>query len=479
MKTLLRIILILGLVFVVACSQGDTKDEKKVEEETKIENVKPYESKFWKAEVPEEWVKDEELSKAQDKSEYTVFKDKAGEEIAKIEFRFSDNPKDIRSEVLKQGYLLEDFKEKKIEGGIEVAGEYGIQYPKAASIEAMMIRLRKETAKADVKMEFLGKELSDEAKNLLKTFEFVVEDESHKDPPYPFEGKAHELTPGNGLIGDIKLSGEFLKLAEPFMTYDIFEVDGVPSGEYFYLLNKKKIKIYNQSQGMKLEKEIDLEGEYDHIDATADGRVWVSSIFGGKAFIIEDLEKTIDLSFAEYLRMNPDGEWGIAYTTITEKATEVTIDEKGIVTRKEIKYVDGSGEILQENINDLYILDNKIGIAGTPKDEKNPIVAVYDREGKLLLRLEGSEKVTLGAIKGLVETEKGYIASDANMRKFVAWQKDGTLIGEIDDQYILGTHYPWMARFFKAEEGNYYVIATEQREDKSSLEVLVFKVNIE
>ena len=77
---------------------------------------------------------------------------------------------------------------------------------------------------------------------------------------------------------------------------------------------------------------------------------------------------------------------------------------------------------------------------------------------------------------GIAETANGYIAADGNMREFYFWSKDGTLLAEVDCYDMFGTRYPWIEDMKVAEDGSVMVLMTQDRDDDSASELMVFRL---
>ena len=82
----------------------------------------------------------------------------------------------------------------------------------------------------------------------------------------------------------------------------------------------------------------------------------------------------------------------------------------------------------------------------------------------------------LGSVTYVAETANGFLALDGNMREIVLWTKDGTYIGTADDGDLFGTNYPWFAHGTQLSDGSILVLMTEERPDRSAMEVLVYQL---
>lgn len=477
MKKILSILCVMALVILASCGGGETKKEPAQENKQVSENL--YEGKYWSGEVPEGWIKDEEFSQEHEGSETTIFEDGSGNDIAKIEVSITEDPSSVRKLVLEEGYTLEDYRDKKIEKSREIGEHYGIQYQGTLQQEKTGFVFRNEGAKATANIVFNTADLEGDGGKLLDSFQLKAEDEGHKDPPYPSDGMAYEAAVGEGTIGTTKLKGEFLKLPEPFTTYEVFDIAGTKRNNYIYLLCKDKVRIYNEAEGMKFEKEIDLENRYEKIDSISDGRVVITNFASREGKILEGIEKTIDLQNTNMLELNEDGSWGLEYSSGIDTVNTAIMDENGVITRTPLALQSAAEKEAPEYINELFLLEDKFAAEVKMKDQNDRILVIYDKEGKEIQRLEGTEEDPIGAITGCVETDQAYIAADANLREFKGWSKEGTYIGKVDMEEIIGTDYPWIGSFYKAADGNCYLTATDTRSDQSSGEVLFFKINIE
>ena len=111
---------------------------------------------------------------------------------------------------------------------------------------------------------------------------------------------------------------------------------------------------------------------------------------------------------------------------------------------------------------ELYILNDRIAIAGSAADESGYIVGIYHPDGTLdkILRNENDEN--LGSISGMVEGENTYLGCDANLRDFYLWDKEGNFLGTAEDGDLLGPNCPWMSTL-RDKRKSVYCMHTKQR----------------
>ncbi|MBQ4054510.1 MAG: hypothetical protein IJD17_02270, partial [Clostridia bacterium] len=109
-------------------------------------------------------------------------------------------------------------------------------------------------------------------------------------------------------------------------------------------------------------------------------------------------------------------------------------------------------------------------------DDSGHKVFIYDENGALQKTLCDSEGEGLGSITYFARTANGYIGFDGNMRSVLLWDNDGSFIAEPEDDGLFGTSYPWFASSTMLSDGSILTVMTEEREDRSATEVLVFNV---
>ena len=62
------------------------------------------------------------------------------------------------------------------------------------------------------------------------------------------------------------------------------------------------------------------------------------------------------------------------------------------------------------------------------------------------------------------------------MRDVLLWDNNGAFIAEISDGELFDTYYPWFCSSTVLSDGSILTLMTEEREDESATEVIVFQV---
>ena len=95
------------------------------------------------------------------------------------------------------------------------------------------------------------------------------------------------------------------------------------------------------------------------------------------------------------------------------------------------------------------------------------------------MQLTGDPTATigLGSITYVTKTANGFIALDGNMRDIVLWTADGTWLGAVDADDLLGTDYPWLASGDVMADGSILCVLSQDRADGSAMEAVAFKLS--
>lgn len=489
-----KIILLLCfcMILLTACGGGDKPAENTkpadntpaAAEETKeevaeepAENANLTEFHFFKAEIPEGWVVNEEEKSESDYTSEIAFDNADGERMANVRVYLEEDPGDFRVKALRNGFTFDDLRNKAISTGWEIGDAYGFEgFDSFFGSDSVTINARDEKRNSDILLNFPGTELSEDAKKFTESFTLTTEDVGHVDFPYPDEGVKFEPVTAAQTIGAYNISADYLPFDKPFWTYDVFDVMGVQAGEYFYVLNRNNLHIYTMGETLTKVKVVDLGDEYDVLQVGTNGKVFVTDFMQPmKIFVGQDEVAEVDVE--DKTAISADGTWGVTFFSGMDDLEMVTIAEDNTVTKAPLTFVGANGEPKQKMLREVFIVGDKIAVAGDTVDGIGHVVTLYDKTGKELLTLLDDEGGSLGSITGLIEGANGYLASDGNMRDFYAWDKAGSFLGDVDSEDLFGANYPWFGSFTKGVDGNYYVTMTQERDDESANDVMVFRVN--
>lgn len=292
------------------------------------------------------------------------------------------------------------------------------------------------------------------------------------EPPWPWDGEPFSSENLSAAVGAYTVSAEFLPMSEPLATFETFNHDVEVIGDKVYLLSDYLLYEYAlEDSGLTLLREIPLDDEYDFLES-ANGAMVLSSFMNP---VIGHDGDSILYSYdgPDKFAVAPDGTWGISWFYDGDACEKYTFQDGGLVGQSfpfpEMK-----------SVSHLCIDDSYIYVSGTPADDGDHQICVYDHSGNLQLELCGdpTSSFGLGSVTFTAKTANGFLAMDGNMREVVLWAADGTWLGAVEDGDLFGTYYPWFATGDVMDDGSILVVMTEDRADGSAMEAIAFKLSI-
>ena len=236
-----------------------------------------------------------------------------------------------------------------------------------------------------------------------------------------------------------------------------------------YLLVAGALKQYAfDGSALTFEQDIELPNEYESIMAAEDGSLWMGS-FGSPLISWKDGAVTASYSDTDNVTMHPSGSWGISWFASSD-CEKLTFSD-GVMSKSPISFPEVG------TLSTLLIGTDEIYVCGYAADDSGHKVFVYDTDGNLKMTLADADGGSLGSITYVAKSENGYLGMDGNMRTVVLWTSDGTYIGEAEDSDLFGTYYPWFCDSTKLDDGSILTVMTEDREDKSAMELVAFKLS--
>lgn len=287
----------------------------------------------------------------------------------------------------------------------------------------------------------------------------------------PFEGKS-----GSEMTGTVKIESKWISFEKPLIVESTFDSNVTKVKDKYYIISDGKLKEYQQ-KGDKVSyiKDIDLPKGYKTITSDDNGIVYVSS-FARALIGFKDGEQIFKFDDCDdNLAVHSSGKWGMLYNGLGE-IKKVTFND-GNVELKDIENIEGL-----EELSDVFIGKENIFITGSLKkgEDKFQVVGVYDFDLKLKHMLgslkDGFDADKIGSLSGMTDTKNGFLAFDSNFRKIIFWKKDGNVIGSIKASDLFGTNYPWITNLDVLEDESILIGMTQDREDKSAKEYLLYTI---
>ena len=326
---------------------------------------------------------------------------------------------------------------------------------------------RVEEANASVFIQIEGQVQDERVAALLEGLSFDLPDIGNEDGPWYWEGEPFQGQDRNAVVGSYTLESAWVPIQGSLMTYETFEHQVAVIGDQVFILSDGILQEFQLTQdGLGFIQDFTWEEEdgFTAVSAGADGSLWLSD-FMAPLTQWKGGSELASYEGTDYVVMAPSGQWGISW--FSPECDKVDFSSGTMTT---------SSLTLQgmESVSSVSIGQNYIIASGFAEGEDAHKVFVFDTNGAPVMTLTGPDD--LGSVTYVAETANGFLALDGNMREIVLWAKDGTYIGTVGDGDLFGTDYPWFAHGTQLEDGSILVIMTEERPDRSAMEVIAFRL---
>lgn len=379
-----------------------------------------------------------------------------------------DDPYDFREDLVYYGFDQYEYEENKAYDTVKVGGVDLLRYDNGEDTLVYFNRI--EGAGASVYVEIDAPDIEDERiEKLIKGITFSIKDVGNEDGPWEWEGEKFTTEDHSATAGSFAITSKFVPFEAPLTTFDTFDHNIAAIGDKVYLLSEGKLlECHYDGSVLAFVKQLLLpEDDYEYISATNDGSLWVSGSMND-VIRIKDAVATHTYEDIDNLVMHPSGEWGIDYFVSNECEIVTFSGDTCSATPVVFKEAD--------TISHISIDENSIYICASAADDSGHKVFVYNKEGVLQKTLCDAEGEGLGSVTFITQTANGYMGFDGNMRDVIFWDNDGAFIAEISDTDLFGTDYPWFCASTLMSDGSILTVMTEEREDRSATEIIVFNV---
>ena len=470
MKKLFAVIIALAMLLSFAACGKDTPQKPKTpsgDSDTGIE------ASLFSVDFGGDWINDYDEFEDEDEFCTAVLKvlDPEDEDYYLIEAVIEvaiDEPYDFREDLVYYDFNQYEYKENNAYETVNIGGVDLLRYDDGE--ETLIYFNRVEGASATVYIKFDAVDISDSRiDELLEGITFNLEDIGNVDGPWEWEGEEFYADDASVNAGAFTVETQFVPFESPITTFDTFEHSVAAIGDRIYVLTEGELNVchYNGTELVFVEK-IDLpEDDYDRIESTSDGRLWVS---GGMNDILCIKDGNIVATYEDIdnLAIHPSGTWGVDFFTSNEcniinfsgntfAATPVVFKEAKTVMH-------------------ICVDENNIYVCASAADDSGHKVFIYNKSGVLQKTLCDADGEGLGSVTFITQTANGYIAFDGNMRDVLLWDNNGAFIEEISDRDLFSTGYPWFCDSAVLDDGSVITIMTDEREDKSATELVAFIV---
>lgn len=471
MKKIFAVILACLMVFsLAACSDKNSDKPNDTKQPSGNADIT---TSFFEIRLSDGWKNIEEDLKNEEEYSKAVLQvlDPEDEEYYLIEATISveiGEPYDFREDLVYYGFNQYEYEVNKAYETVKIGGVDLLKYDDGE--ETLVYFNRIESANATVYVKFDATDVKDaHIQALLDGITFNIKDIGNEDGPWEWEGTPFSATDKSVTAGSLNIQSKWIKPDEHISTYETFDHSVAAVGNNIYLLVDGELRKCVLVDGtLAFDKVIELpEDDYESVEATSDGTLWLSGSMNDIICIKNDKIATT-YEDIDNLAMHPSGNWGINYFTSSE-CSKVTFNGDSYTSvPMNFKEV--------ETIMHLNVDQNNIYVCGSAADDSGHKVFVYSTDGKLQKTLCDAEGEGLGSITFMAKSTNGYIGFDGNMRDVLLWDNSGKFVAEISDGDLFSTNYPWFCNSALLSDGSIITIMTEEREDKSATELVVFTV---
>ena len=442
---------------------------------------------LWRAEMPDAFVRKEDTGR--DEEDYTSLtfeyrKDASSEKsdaTLNVLVSLEERPRSFRRSVGKTIAELKNYA-----NGVDTVKIGGINFIENKTTSwgepVTTYRGRDESSTADISIAITGEIDENVLNTVLTSFELTAPDIGHKDPPWPWDGVRFEPVIKPIMSGSFTITPEYIASEEPIVLSTIMASQIAAVGDSVYAVTNSEMgewQFTDDKTGLTLIQSKILDEEYEYISCDNAGNLYMSPGLN-KIIVMNGFEKVFQSSLKHDLSVHPSGTWGISFW-VNSDPMKVTIGdgvmgEESWVLKNLNKDEEREGAfrmISQITVNDKHII-----VAGKHVKSDSEAIVVYDLSGKELFMLANTdgEKIGLGSITGVVETENGFLATDGNMREINLWNKSGEFIGDIRVKDLFGASYCWLEDMQQLADGSIMVAISQTREDSSADELLFFRL---
>lgn len=471
MKKLLAFLLALAMLFSFAACGDDTPDKPDNTKQPSANSDATIEASLFTVDFGGDWINIEEDFEDEEEYSKAVLQilDPEDDEYYLIEAEIKaeiDEPYDFREDLVYYGFNQYEYKENNAYETVKVGGVDLLKYDDGD--DTLVYFNRVESANASVYVEFDTTDINDSRiQALLDSITFNLEDIGNEDGPWEWEGEKFSADAASVNAGSFTVTSTFVPFEAPVTTFETFDHSVAAIGDRVYVLVDGELsECHYDGTCLAFVQPIDLpEEDYDRIEATSDGRLWIS---GGMNDVLCIKDGNIIATYEDIdnFAIHPSGTWGVDF---------FTSNECNIVTFSGNTYT-ATPVVFKEadTIMHICVDENNIYVCASAADNSGHKVFIYNKAGVLQKTLCDAEGEGLGSVTFVTQTANGYIGFDGNMRDVLFWDNNGTFIEEISDRDLFSTNYPWFCDSAVLDDGSIITIMTDEREDKSATELVAF-----
>ncbi|HPF88388.1 MAG TPA: hypothetical protein PK537_10100 [Candidatus Limiplasma sp.] len=385
-------------------------------------------------------------------------------ELATLTEYAQESGKDALDELVIDGITFQGI----VYGDYWIYGEYTARVPEASITLTLTISEPEDIA--DVLPDILAS----------IRFTFPIPDPPYTDPPLPEDGIAYVPAPTAVTVGGYELSAAWLPTSAPIIAKDTYNTGIACIDDLVYILDDTTLyscKIENSALVSAAEP-MKLDQSYCFMCSDVYGSLYLTDGFYSGLTLLEGDTNTFTMD--GYLAMHPDGGWGLTFWSSYD-VSKATFTSDGIAVKPWFltNLSDDARQGRFSSIGTIAVTQDAVFVAGTDATTDYATrIAMYDFDGNELAVYGSTDWLNdsaIGSVSAMIQTPNGILVQDAFYGSLILFALDGTYLGSVACDDLLGTQYCRPLAMAATPDGALLLVAQE-REDQSATELLVFEV---
>ncbi len=312
-------------------------------------------------------------------------------------------------------------------------------------------------------------------------FTYPIPNPPLSDPPMPEDGITFIPSPASvSTASGYTLQAKWLSAGQPIIPTDLYSIGVANADDWVYLLTNQKLLSYRKDgDTLTAAEPLSMDQGYSFIDADTTGSVYLTDGYYSLITLLNGEQSTASLN--GYLAMYPDGVWGLSFWFYND-VNMITFTSDGMATKPWVLSNlsdDTARKGRFSSIAYITISQNHIFVAGTDASTDYATrIAMYDLDGNELVvfgATDWSDDAYIGSVAGIVQTQNGILVQDGSYYSYKLFAMDGTFLGDIPCDKLLGTRSA-VPFAMTSTEGGALAVVSQERDDKSATELLVFEI---
>lgn len=268
-------------------------------------------------------------------------------------------------------------------------------------------------------------------------------------------------------VGNFTVEAEYLPIDTVYPTFNNGYSKVAKSGGWYYVLTDGDVSEYSDEDGgLAYEGDVYFDFDVENIFGDEDGNLYALGN-GGPLVQWGTEEDEVLLNYCVMVSLHPSGKKAVGWSysnSITEYDFETGTNKERVIDPV-------------EGINSVSVTKDYQAVCGYKESET--LLNIYDNNWNEVMTISSTdtESGMLEGVSAFEQTQNGWVIFDSWMENVIFVGFDGAILKEVSYEELFGTlNWPYVNGTCMDEEGNVIVAITDQREDASCYETIIFKL---